>query len=51
MAMKKCAHETCSCMVAEDAKSKYCSTFCEDSKDLTTLTCDCGHAGCASHAL
>jgi hypothetical protein len=26
--------------------SKYCSTFCEDSKDLTTLACDCGHPGC-----
>lgn len=42
---KKCAHETCSCMAAPG--SKYCSTFCEDSKGLTTLECDCGHAGCS----
>jgi hypothetical protein len=42
---KKCAHDTCSCMAAPG--SKYCSTICEDSKALTTLKCDCGHADCA----
>jgi hypothetical protein len=46
---KKCAHETCSCMAADD--SKYCSTFCEDSAGTTTLKCDCGHAGCEAASL
>ena len=41
---KKCAHTVCQCMAAEG--SKYCSTFCEDSKNFTTLKCDCGHTGC-----
>lgn len=45
----KCAHEGCSCKPMKD--SKYCSTFCEDSSDLTTLKCDCGHAGCEAQAL
>ena len=46
---KKCADETCSCMAAPG--SKYCSTFCEDAKDMTTLQCDCGHAGCERKGL
>jgi hypothetical protein len=46
---KKCAHEFCKCMAAPD--SDYCSTFCQDSKDLTTLTCDCGHPGCEAAKL
>ena len=46
---KKCAHATCSCMAERD--SEYCSQFCEDSKDLTTLQCDCGHAGCERRGL
>jgi hypothetical protein len=41
---KKCAHVACQCLAAPG--SNYCSTFCEDSKDLTTLVCDCGHTGC-----
>ncbi len=45
MSTKKCAHPMCNCLV--DEKQKYCSTFCEDSKDLTTLECDCGHPACA----
>jgi hypothetical protein len=40
----KCAHKLCSCLAAPD--SKFCSKFCEDSTSFTTLTCDCGHAGC-----
>ena len=46
---KKCAHDTCTCLAAPG--SKYCSLFCEDSKGLTTLKCDCGHTGCAGHTL
>jgi hypothetical protein len=46
---KKCAHETCSCTVADD--QKYCSTFCEDSKGVTTLKCDCQHPGCSGSNL
>jgi hypothetical protein len=42
--VKKCAHDACSCPAAPG--SNYCSNFCEDSKGLTTLTCDCGHAAC-----
>lgn len=42
----KCAHVVCQCQAAPG--SKFCSTFCEDSKDLTTLTCDCGHSACKS---
>jgi hypothetical protein len=45
----KCAHTPCQCPAAPG--SKYCSTFCEDSKDLTTLECDCGHTGCAGQKL
>ncbi len=41
---KKCAHEGCSCMAAEE--SKYCSQYCEDTKDVTVLSCDCKHPGC-----
>jgi hypothetical protein len=41
---KKCAHVACHCLATHG--SNYCSTFCEDSKDLTTLVCDCGHPAC-----
>jgi hypothetical protein len=41
---KKCAHDACSCMAQPG--SKYCSNFCEGSKGLTTLKCDCGHDAC-----
>jgi len=42
--VKKCEHKGCKCLAK--GESKYCSTFCEDSKDLTTLVCDCGHPAC-----
>ena len=32
---KKCEHTGCKCLA--EAGSKYCSNFCKDSKDLTTL--------------
>ncbi len=43
---KKCAHPTCTCMAPKG--ETYCSTFCADSKGVTTLACDCGHPGCAA---
>ena len=49
MAAKKCAHKICTCMAPDG--QKYCSTYCEDSADTTTLTCDCGHPGCAADKL
>jgi len=45
---KKCAHDACSCMAEEG--SKYCSLFCKDSHQLTTLKCDCGHDACKTGA-
>ena len=45
MAAKKCAHEMCKCMVSDG--QKYCSTYCEDAKNVTSLKCDCGHPACA----
>ncbi|CAN5648923.1 hypothetical protein BH10ACI4_BH10ACI4_02990 [soil metagenome] len=47
--LKKCEHKSCSC-IAPAGKS-YCSQICEDSKDLTTLKCDCEHSGCKGHGL
>jgi hypothetical protein len=32
------------------AGKKFCSTHCEDSKGMTTLSCHCGHAGCDDKA-
>jgi hypothetical protein len=49
MATKKCAHEMCTCTVADGAK--YCSTSCEDSIGVTTLGCDCGHMMCKGKEL
>jgi hypothetical protein len=46
---KKCAHETCRCIVPSG--QKYCSTVCEDSKGVTTLGCDCNHPDCAAQKL
>lgn len=43
---KKCAHSMCQCLTPKD--ETYCSTFCKDSKDMTTLQCDCGHPACGS---
>ncbi len=45
----KCKHESCSCTV-EKGKN-YCSQICEDSKNVTEIACECGHAGCAGEAL
>ena len=42
---KKCAHETCSCIVPEGGK--YCSQICEDSTGVTGLGCDCKHPACS----
>ncbi len=44
----KCAHENCGCVPA--ANTKYCSSFCEDSKDFVTLMCKCGHPECGQQA-
>jgi len=41
---KKCAHASCTCIVPEG--QKYCSEICEDSTDVTELSCDCKHPGC-----
>jgi hypothetical protein len=42
-----CAHRGCSCPVA--GNEKYCSARCEtyENDDITTITCECGHGGCA----
>ena len=46
MSTEKCAHKICTCLAKNG--SKYCSQQCEDSKDLTTLQCDCGHPHCGA---
>ena len=46
---KRCAHRSCLCLAREG--SSYCSTICEDSKNVTTLQCDCGDARCARQTL
>jgi hypothetical protein len=46
---KKCEHKLCSCIPPKG--EKYCSTICEDSKDMTTLKCECEHTGCRGHSL
>ena len=47
--MKKCAHAGCQCMAPKG--EKYCSTYCQDAKDVTTLECECGHPACERTAL
>ena len=42
---KKCDHPACTCIVSED--TDYCSQYCEDAGDITELSCNCAHAGCA----
>jgi hypothetical protein len=46
-AEKKCSHEQCACMVADN--EKYCSDYCKDaqSEHETELQCDCKHEPCA----
>ena len=46
---KKCAHESCSCIPADG--KKFCSTYCENAKDVTELGCDCGHPGCSGEKI
>ena len=41
---KKCAHTACACFAKEG--EKYCSQYCQDAKDVTSIACDCGHPGC-----
>ena len=41
---KKCAHDSCMCLVAKD--EKYCSSYCEGAKDTTEISCGCEHPGC-----
>jgi len=43
---EKCAHPSCACNAAAD--SKYCSTFCAANADKLDITCNCGHAACAT---
>ncbi len=42
---KKCEHPACNCMAAEN--SKFCSDYCHDAREITELSCNCGHPGCA----
>lgn len=42
---KKCAHPACICPAQPG--SHYCSTSCEDAKDTTEISCNCGHPGCS----
>ena len=42
---KKCAHQSCTCMVA--GERRYCSYYCEDAADTDpTSPCTCDHPGC-----
>ena len=41
----KCAHPACNCY--PETGEKYCSPYCHDAGDLTELSCNCGHPGCA----
>ena len=45
----KCANDACACPT--EAGKKYCSTHCEDTKNLTKLTCHCGHDSCKTKAI
>lgn len=47
--VKKCAHEICNCVSPKG--EKYCSPYCEDSKNVTSLKCDCHHSECEAVAL
>jgi len=49
MSTEKCAHPMCRCIPAKG--EKFCSTYCEEAKDLTTLECECNHPGCAAEKL
>ncbi len=49
MANEKCAHKPCVCIPANG--EKYCSPYCEEAKDLTTLECECNHPACVGEKL
>lgn len=49
MSTEKCAHPMCTCVPAKG--QKFCSTYCEEAKDVTTLECECNHPGCAAEKL
>lgn len=42
----RCAHDACSCKVANDRK--YCSDHCENAagQDIVEIKCDCRHPNC-----
>ena len=46
--VKKCAHELCTCSVAD---AKFCSQACEDAAAISSVACDCPHAGCGGRAV
>lgn len=43
---KTCAHSPCRCAVTNDDFGDYCSSHCQNAKDLAELRCECGHAPC-----
>ena len=45
---QKCAHPACNCKASKD--SKYCSQYCHDAGSSLEISCNCGHAGCATVA-
>jgi metallothionein len=47
--IKRCAHPACSCVPPEG--EAYCSTNCQDAKDLSELACQCDHPGCQGEML
>jgi hypothetical protein len=44
---RKCAHESCTCNVRDDAKA-YCSDACREARNELGR-CLCGHAACAEN--
>jgi len=46
---KKCKHAGCNCV--PPGKEAYCSQRCKDAKNVTELTCQCGHPACQGGTL
>ena len=45
---RKCAHQTCTCMV--EGPRRFCCDECEDMNDSDpTSVCTCDHPGCKSN--
>jgi hypothetical protein len=44
---KKCGHANCTCICTDG--TKYCSQYCEDSKNMQTIACKCPHPDCGGH--